>query len=625
VLEACVLTAAVGLSLVGVLNRPAENLDASWQMMLIHAHQTGLQFGRDIIFTWGPWGFLCTNYSLGGACAAPIIAWQTAGQFALAFALVWLVRPLALWRRYVFFAAFICLGWLFQDTAYFVLIAIVVLMGLMRPGTGGVAIASWSASLGFLAQIKFTYFVLTAGGVCAAAALWLMRGDRRRAAAVAAAYALGVPAFWALGGQGLDNLYPYVMRSLEIASGYGDAMGFNEPMATFLWGAAVILGCAAYVRVLCLEGEDRRLGLCGGLFLALSLLLVWKESYTRADHVGLGGHVFGLFGYVGVMAPAAGAIFFPSRRWHWFDLATIFCGAAIVAIEPSYIRLLPRMEWERAYAKARVLGRIASLPADWRSDLAAASQSADLPRIRAAVGGGTVDVYNYSVGTALLNGLKLSARPIFQSYSAYTPSLEGWNLRRYQSPRAPDFLLWRNESVDGRYPGQDDALLVSSLPGHYQPEFEENGYWLFRRKTAAGPLPARRLILQETVRLGDEVRIPGGTSGAIWLDATPVPDALGRMRALLYKPAEIYIETLGPDGTGLRSRLVPRVDNVGFILDPVLDDGRRLADLMNGSARRAVRAFRFWSTDGQNEYWSRVDVQLFDMPSLKCLPAGGEP
>ena len=41
---------------------PDARLDGSWQEMLIHAHYQGLQFGRDIIFTWGPWGFLCTRY-----------------------------------------------------------------------------------------------------------------------------------------------------------------------------------------------------------------------------------------------------------------------------------------------------------------------------------------------------------------------------------------------------------------------------------------------------------------------------------------------------------------------------------------------------------------------------------
>jgi hypothetical protein len=35
-----------------------QSLDSSWQAVLIYAHQMGLQFGHDIVFTYGPLGFL---------------------------------------------------------------------------------------------------------------------------------------------------------------------------------------------------------------------------------------------------------------------------------------------------------------------------------------------------------------------------------------------------------------------------------------------------------------------------------------------------------------------------------------------------------------------------------------
>src|ERR1700678_3478696 len=73
-------TLAIWVSLFSVPGRTEPQLDASWQEMLIYAREHGLQFGRDIIFTWGPWGFLCSLAHLGKAEAAPILAWQVAGQ-----------------------------------------------------------------------------------------------------------------------------------------------------------------------------------------------------------------------------------------------------------------------------------------------------------------------------------------------------------------------------------------------------------------------------------------------------------------------------------------------------------------------------------------------------------------
>jgi hypothetical protein len=48
---------------------PQTSLDASWQQVLIYAHAHHWQFGRDIIFTWGPWGFLNSQFQLGNTCA----------------------------------------------------------------------------------------------------------------------------------------------------------------------------------------------------------------------------------------------------------------------------------------------------------------------------------------------------------------------------------------------------------------------------------------------------------------------------------------------------------------------------------------------------------------------------
>src|SRR5262249_45116468 len=41
--------------------------DASWSAVLGFAHQHGLQFGKDVVFTYGPLGFLATPYATGNS------------------------------------------------------------------------------------------------------------------------------------------------------------------------------------------------------------------------------------------------------------------------------------------------------------------------------------------------------------------------------------------------------------------------------------------------------------------------------------------------------------------------------------------------------------------------------
>jgi hypothetical protein len=263
------------------------------------------------------------------------------------------------------------------------------------------------------------------------------------------------------------------------------------------------------------------------------------------------------------------------------------------------------------------LGHLGSLSNEWQRQYAEASRAAALPRIRREVGAGTVDVYNFNTATPILNGMNLSARPIFQSYSAYTPSLEGWNLRFYQSDRAPEYLLWSDDPVDGRYPGQDDGMLLARLPGHYEPLFKEAGYWLFRRVSPVSREPLAWVLLdQRSVSLSEEIPLPGGVEQAIWLRADAVPDSLGRIRAALYKPALINIVVTDNFDRTFTMKMLPRVARDGFILSPTLWSGGDMAALMAGRAQTRVKSFHFEAPNSESEFWSHVDVLLYRIPGL---------
>jgi hypothetical protein len=624
--ETIVVTLAIGFSLFAPPNTPEAKLDASWQEMLIYAHAHGMQFGRDLIFTWGPWGFLCSQFHLGRVEAVPILFWQVAGQLLVALALATLTRSLVLWRRIAFVAAFLAFHWLFFDVVYLVLVALIGVSALMKREAALGRLVAWTLVLGFLAQFKFTYFVISSAAVLAAMGYWAARGSWKRVVAIAGGYAFAVVAAWVGAGQNLDNLYPYLRRSLEISSGYGDAMGLEESWPLFLWGSGLALLFFIFVWWAWRTVLDRPFALAASGFLTFLLFVVWKESFIRADVVPLGGHVFGLFSYILILGPVLPGLLFPGRRWHWFDSSFILCLVAIACVDPDYYARAPRVEWERIYGKAQSLSRLGALPQEWQRSFEEASESASLPAVRAAVGQGTVDVYNYNTGIALLNGLNLAARPVFQSYSAYTPSLEGWNLRFYQSGRGPDFLLWNDEGLDNRYPGQDDAMLVASIPGHYEPLFAEGGYWLFRKRTAVSrDRMERRLILNRTVRLSEEIMLPPQYDEAVWLQADAAPSNLGRLRSLLYKPALINIATTDDTGRHGLWRLVPRVAKDGFLLVPTLASGSDLDALMRGTVQSWVRSFHFEASAGEEEYWSHVEVGVFGMPGIPIvsgIPSG---
>jgi len=621
-LEGAVLTLALALSLVGVPGMPDTKLDGSWQEMLMVARSNGLQFGTDIVFTWGPWGFLCSGYHMGGLEAVPIILWQTVGQVLIALGLVILTESLPLWRRLLFAAVTLAVHWLFLDSVYFVLITLIGIAGLMRKDAPVLRLVLWTVALGFLSQLKFTYLVVSSAAVACSVACSLARRLPARAAAMAVGFAGSVLVWWVAAGQSPSNLCSYLRRSLEISSGYGDAMGFDETWTVFLWGAGVAAALGLVVVRTWRDSAERAFSRPASVLLAFTVFVMWKESYTRADMVPLGGHIFGIFTFALILAPVLPSLLFPGRAWYLFDVAVPACFLGIACVDGDYYRLAPRIAWERIYGNVRFLAHLGSMPGEWRGQYETACDAVRLPQIRAAVGHATADVYDFNIGAALLNGLSLSPRPVFQGYSAYTPLLQALNLSHYQSGSAPVFLLWNRETVDNRYPGQDDAPLVAGLPGHYEPLFVEKGYWLFRRESPLSKDPIeRRLTLNRSVKLNEDVVLPSPITHALWLEANAAPTSLGRLRSWLYKPATLNLATT--DGHGRQSlwRLLPRIARTGFILVPTLADGGDLVALIHGEARSWVTSLHFETPPGQEEFWSHVDLRVYELPSLPVRPA----
>jgi hypothetical protein len=603
--------------LVGIPGPPDIGLDSSWQLMLIHAKAAGLQYGTDLVFTWGPWGFLCSPRTMGGVEAVPILVWQTAGQLLVAASLVALSWRLPAWRRLLSAAFLLAFHWLFADVEYYSLVTLAVVSGIMRREARPAAIAAWTLLIGFVSLFKFTYFALAGAGILAAMGCWGARGSWARAWGIGAAYLLSVLAAWVAAGQHLENLFAYVRGSLALATGYVNAMGVPAPGAALAWASCVALLCVAFLWGAWRAIPERAYAWAACGFVAFAFFAMWKEAFVRADLAPLGGHVFGWFILVLVLAPLLPALLVPGRRFVLFDLAPALCLAAFAGFDPGFYRAAPTIVWQRLYWTSLNLQRLGQLPRISQEWYDAAAARAALPRIQAAVAGHSVDVYDFDTGGAFLNGLRVQSRPVFQGYSAYTPALARMNLRHFQGPGAPEFLLWDGDQIDNRAPGQDDALVVAALPGRFEPAFREGRFWLLRR-TSPVPAGERRhdVLLRRRVAMGEEVVIAAGIGHAVWLRAQVLPTLAGRLRALAYKPGELQLVTTDDTGRESTWRLIPGMAATGLFLVPALRTGEDAAALLRGETAVWIRSFRLAEPQGQAGCWKGAEIEVSSMPEI---------
>lgn len=598
---------------------PGGQLDASWQAALTDAHLHGLQFGRDVIFTFGPWGWLQSHFIQPGSLGGKLV-WELGGKLLLAAALVGLSLALPTARRWVLLAATACFGVLFADTLFFLIITLAVAVWLFNPHAPRWLTVSTVAALAFLAQMKFTYALLVGAGVGAAAVSLVWRGALWRGlmfpAGAAAAYLLG----WLAAGQNPVRLYNYWRYSWQLAAGYGQAMAFDETWPVFLAGATVALGAGAYLWRGVRRHPDRRVGRPLAFFLAFAWFLAWKHGFTRAD-----GHVTGFFFFSLLLAVALPGLLTPARRWHWIDLCPVLCLAGISLFEPGQLLRSPAVFYERlVYNGARIF-KLGGARARFTRDLERETKVYAMPALRAVVGAGAVDLFNYEQGLLLLNGLNYRPRPVFQSYSAYTPALLSKNLGFYRSARAPEFVVVKIQTIDGRHPMQDDSLALAELPRRYEVVDERDDYALFKKREAATVVPeaARPVLLEQQVGLGETIALPLERGHALWLQAWTHPSLIGRMRAALYKPAQLYLVLTGETGHETRYRLVPAVMEMGFLVQPLIETAGDYAGLARQRAGKRVRDLRFEAASpDEAEFWREVSVLISAVPDLPLKGAG---
>jgi hypothetical protein len=495
---------------------PGVDLDASWRVALHMAAHARLDSGTQVVFTYGPLGFL----------SQPLLAYPWTTRFAFA---AYGLTQLAV-------SAVVVLGLrrMLGSLVLAVLAAIVVVAvidqdplsvagfglawaALGRDGEGGrrglVPVALLGALGGYAVLVKLNtgVTVLALGAVVVLLGATARRG--RSAAAWAGGALVAAALGWILTGQALTAAPQYLVRSLAVVSGYSEAMGYPDPARA--WQTWVVVAVAAVGALAILL--DARTG--GGLRSrrTLGALLLWlgfaftafKAGFVRQDP----GHV-----EITLASLLGGLCVLPLRA-----LTRVLAAAVLVAVLVAMLQPVGRTASSvvRPVAHARALLDQASVMArgtELRRRIVQArrdvgSQYAMNVGTFDAVKGHGVHVAPAFAAVAWANQLDWDPLPVFQDYLAYTGSLDRLNARALSGPDAPARIARhsQNGTIDQRNPDWDSPAAMRALLCHYRELYTAPGW------EALGRVPSRcgapRPLRTVTARLGQAVPIPAAGAG----------------------------------------------------------------------------------------------------------------
>ena len=187
---------------------------------------------------------------------------------------------------------------------------------------------------------------------------------------------------------------------------------------------------------------------------------------------------------------------------------------------------------------------------------------------------GPVDVYGHHQGDVLAHPVDYAPRPIFQSYGAYTPALARLNRAHVERPDGPRHVLVDPESIDFRYPLQDDGASVSVLLSAFDAVDTHGRFLHLVRRPDVRPVGLQPLGAI-TSRVFEEFPVPDSPA-PVWARLDVERTWMGRLAALAYKLPPLVVDVRTADGRVREHRLVRALAADGMLTRRrtfVLDEG----------------------------------------------------
>ena len=544
---------------------PVVGFDPSWQAGLALARAHDLAWGPEIVFTYGPLGFLenYAYYSFGQSVLATIYQQTMVAALFLGVAA-------ALRQRHAPMTSLI---------GAFVTTGVIAILGLPYPEVEVLGAFAWGtvpllrqdckrstvfttcivlgAVAGLQLLVKFNTGLTIEVIALAMSVLVDWRAVGRHCATVAA-FAASTLIWWVIAGQRLRDLPAWLRSSAAATSGYLE--GMDIPLSRSAVPSVVLT--LAWVAVLCAMFVRGRPEIPRSfvVFVGLATMIFVRYALGRFYQ----WHFFTLLVGVIVLAVAITPLARNRRR------LSVVIVVAIVLAGLTTERVLLHAFGDHGHDRIaeavqmpeQAVDRVVTLTlpghVGQRVEQAKARQRAlyAIPnRFIKTVGSGTVHIDPTETSAVWAYDLQWRPVPVFQTYAAYTPTLDDLNGESLTA--GPQFVLSRlspaspaTGSIDGRLGVQESPRYSRALLCNYTVSGVENRWALF---THTGP-HCRPLtpLSQVTVRSNDAITVPApsGPDMAVLVGIDLQPTVIDRLFRGTVAP--LTISTVALDGVAYR-------------------------------------------------------------------------
>lgn len=520
------------------------SLDFSWIAGLYMAANEGRDFGTEIVYTFGPLGFLVWPSPWIGSLVVLAFGYWIVVYGGLVAALTWSLTRMVGLVAAAFIVLAVSLTFGFLNQLPLVLAVGICLIALRedRPAQGMNLLAYGG---GLLCAVEPLVKLSVGPPVVLIIILAMIgaRADRRRWVGFLGTAIVGFFALWFAAGQGLGNLWDYADNGIQIIKGYGEAMGYDAAEA---WEAVVIVvaSIALVAGIHRARFRDTRARWFATVITAVVVYTVFKYGTTQFAKAGPPAVAMSSLLAIFLMAP------WPRRLAPAFVVATlIFC---VVIVHASgggaSVDVIGRFETFKESVELAIRPGFRHQ----KVDEARGSLKTTLgvpPPVLEALAGKTVAIEPWEITIAWAYQLDWKPMPVFQNYQAYTQQLDRLNAAAAEdAENGPQALLRQmpGGTVEGggrpaifeRQPAWDPPEQSLADFCNFVPTLTEGAWQVLSRipDRCGEPTPAASL----TVDPGQTFQIPQARSDEIVVMRVRGAklEGLEKLAALFWRPSE---------------------------------------------------------------------------------------
>jgi hypothetical protein len=627
---------------------PGKGFDLSWEFAMNVAVAQHLSFGKDIIFSYGPYASIITHTYDPTTDRRMMYGSLLVGMSYIT-ALLFLVRGRNKYLLVVlllFMATFVAEELLLLSYSFLLMACLLKQANtsasdrsaLFGWGKALAVLVMWSA-LGLCVLVKGTLLLPVATFVAISSCFLVYSGRFRMATILFLIPLAATAALWSAAGQSLGNFPAFLYSTLSFISGYTEAMAVTWSVLPSIIGnglvlASVVVFAAAVFSV----ARTAHLTIASKwaliILFAVSMLVAFKHAFVQVSNMP------GVFSFLTLYILIVGLLYTDKYLMVSLIVATTLtvitsvCNDSVLYQEvhnnfgvgitwsgeqrsdvfafclkrapEAYCRTTFLSTWNtyrRAWAGLCIrAGRDNGLEHQYVEAVANMRRSYAVPLLN-----GGVDLYTNDQSALLSSDNEWNPRPMFQSFESFTPFLARVNEQHLRGLDAPGWVLFELETMDDHLPSLDDGMSWPALLDNYTFVTYDGSFVIMQKKHVTHATSSYDDVYRETCKTGATVALPE-TDGLLFAEVDLKPTLLGRLLIAFYKPPQLYIDLGLGDGTSRRYRVISNMMTTGFVVSPLVRNTEEFASLMDRPKRllkeKQVKSISIVPSYGGSVFWS---------------------